>query len=393
MIVTKFNKKVDILFFIIVIVNLAYLLFPTLDKGFVTISINENELFVEFYQLKLAIFNAICFLLVILIDKDLKLSPLLKIIFLLNYFYFISLLANGFKNVEYAVITTPLSYIAIFGVLFRYNINKNISSFLFIILLLWCIIPVYLLLVLSNVESMKMFNVHIGGIISTFRGFALHRNIYGFYAGIAIILLFFVDLKNKWRVFLFFILFAGILLSESRTALIASIFVPFYFYIKSKKISLGLSLSLIFSGILVLILLDWYLYLFSVRGDSLFFSSTRYELIMQYLNVFKNNLFFGGLDENFENVLGPSHNFIIDVLANYGIFTGLFFFIFVYHVWKQGSLFFKILWLYLLLFGLTQPYFRFGPIANLTLILSLTAIAFNKKEGERISPIPFLKVK
>ena len=386
----KQSKVIEIIYLIILIVNLGFQLYPNLESG-----LNGNtefETFTNYYQLKLALFNALGFFIILLFNNTYERGPIIILVLLLEFFYLISIIAGGLNNTGLSFITTPLSYFTIFCVLFRYKINNNISSLIFITLLIWCILPIVLLVVWPIEMKLKLFSGDGVYNISTFRGFAIHRNVYGFYAGLSIILLFFVNIKWKWRAFLYLFLLLGIILSESRTSILLAIAVPAYFYSQKKQKSKIYKFIFLFSSVIILISIFVFLTVFKVRSGSLLNYQDRNELLFEYADIFINNPLFGtgGILKKQEGF--PVHNFIIQVLANYGIFTGFTFFALIYFIWNKGSLYFKTLFLYLLIFGLFQPYFNFGPISKMSLILILTAISYNHKENEIISIFPSIKI-
>ena len=69
-----------------------------------------------------------------------------------------------------------------------------------------------------------------------------------------------------------------------------------------------------------------------------------------------------------------AHNFITQTIFDYGLIVAFPFFLLLYNVWKKSGLYYKTLMLYLLIIGLSQPYFSFGVPTQFTLIIILIAI-------------------
>lgn len=380
------SSKIDFLIGLILLVNLFFLLFPIYEGGLILNKFNEVERYIEFYNPKLILFNTLIFIVIIIIDGQPKLSYNFISLLVLIFFFYLSISINLFRNSFLSFITIPISYYAVFIVLSRYKINFKILKYIYIIFVTWSIIPLFILIIpIDLVWKLRMFSTDSENYITTFKGFAIHRNVYGFYTSLTIILLLFIEIKSILKLFLNILLFSGIILCEARTALLVSILVPAYYLIQTNK-KKYLKYLLI---ILPFIVYGLYFYLieYSTRGENVINNDDRNELYVNSKDLIYNNLFFGIGGPALVNNEDPIHNFLLQVTASYGIFVTFSFLLFLYMLWQGRPLHFKLLMIFILIYGFFQPYFQFNALSNMALIVFLIAMVINNHNSNELKKI------
>lgn len=362
------------LFMILLAVNFIFILYP-IDFDEALQRVNDSEISQNgVYLQSMALFNTIIFILLIIFNFsrvyiDKKLLP----IFVIGFFLIISVLLSSINNTKFLVITLPISFIAVF-IVFKYlKVYKGTLESLLICLIIWSAYPVISFII--RPWDLQYFSGDGINWISTFRGFAYHRNAYGFIAGMTILYLIILNkFKLSVNLLIIGIISFGIILSESRATIIAVIVMSTYYLSTSVKVFYFRMISLlsIFS-ILFYFAID-FISEMSTRGESTIFSADdRLALIEEFIIFFSDNLLFGLGGTVLSNNGDPVHNFIIQVMVSYGLLVSIPYFFLLWQIWKEGNKGFRTLFGYLLLFGLFQPYFQFGSISNYMLLLFIIA--------------------
>ena len=216
----------------------------------------------------------------------------------------------------------------------------------------------------------------------TFSGFALHRNFYGVYTGIAFILLTFVEWRTLYKYPLYILLLIGLGMSESRTVLLCLLVSLAYKKYSSKRLWLVYLGIVCLIGILVYFLLIDVLADYTMRKD--LDSNAREELYWGFWNVFLDNPLLGkGKDVLYFSSHypegSPAHNLILQALASYGMVTTFFFLIFLILIYINMEQNGRVLFLFLLITAMFQPYVDTGFPTALTVIVLLLGQMFSNK--------------
>lgn len=216
---------------------------------------------------------AICFA-IILVDHKFKSRILFFAIMLLFLSVALSMFINNMHTGLITLICFPIEYLVIFIVARKYTFSKNIIRITILSLSIWSILPLFVMMFGMAKYKLAMIT-SVDGQISTFGGFAFHRNFYGFYAGITILLCLFQRIKNVIKLSIITLCLVGILISASRSALISSIIsMMFYFFLTNRK-KFMIMLPVLTSVMIVII--SAYAY-FNIRSKGLEDNDDRYEL-------------------------------------------------------------------------------------------------------------------
>lgn len=366
---------------ILLLVNIVFILLPFSFEEALNRVYDSGNTRLEKYSLLIAIFNTLNFLILIFLNLDKILNIKLISIILIQVFLSISIVLSELDNTRFLLFTIPISFIAVFLVIRHIKTTKTILDLLLIIFILWSSIPV--VDILLNPGNINYFSGDGKYWMSTFRGFAVHRNAYGFISGMTILLVI-LQVKNIYvKLSIIAIISYGIFLSESRSTIFSLIVIVTYFVSSnSNKRNFYLILSFGLSSILVYYLADYY-YKSSIRGSTLFSYEDRISLVNEFTEIILNNLFFGLGGPVLSKSGDPVHNFFFQTIASFGIFVAFPYFVLLTQIWKEQNLRFRVLFGYLLLFGLFQPYFQFSAISNYMLILFIVAYLIDNEFKSR----------
>ena len=251
-----------------------------------------------------------------------------------------------------------ITYLALVCVLPQYKFGSKIKNWILVLLILWSVSPVLYFFIAPINIKLLLFTES-----GTFSGFALHRNFYGVYAGISFLLLWFVSWSKFYKILFGAILLMGLLMSECRTVIVCLFISLVYKKFSHHKFFYAyLVLLAIIGGICYLSLVE----LFSdymMRRD-LDNNAMRQELYQGFGNIIWENPLLG----KGENVLyysstypdgAPAHNFILQIIANNGIFELLCFIVFYVAIFKSFSKNSRCIFLFLIVTGLFQPYVEY----------------------------------
>ena len=278
-----------------------------------------------------------------------------------------SILVNGFKSGAFAIIGIPLSYWVIFDILKWYQFDQKHLKRAFYALLLWSILPI-LYFSYSSVGTRLLFITGPEGNLLTFGGFAQHRNFYGIFLGVTFICTLIWKMKVFYKMILCILLSIGLVMSVCRTAILSIVVAMGYYLFAHPKISLWKKLFflllLLGGGVLIYLFLSDSL----LAGRDISDNDDRLELWTGMIEIIKDNFWFGVGEEALYFSEGfpdgaPAHNFILAAWANYGIFVFLSFLFLLIMIFKYSDFYFKTFLIYLICWGITQPYFGCSVIS------------------------------
>ena len=325
-----------------------------------------------------------------------------KIVFFLISFLAISMtisiMANNFDSGFITLIFFPLEYLVLFTIVSNYSINRKLMKIIIVIMTIWAIAPIYLL-AFGSLQDQIALVTGVDGKLSTFGGFAYHRNFYGFYTGLTIILLIITPFPKVFKVLSITLCAVGIILSGSRSSLVcvlASLIVLLFLFNKKKFISI--LPFLIGFGSLALFIFSY----FGIRQKGLEDNDDRFEIITGFWGIIRESPLWGNgkymlyYSQHYPEG-APAHNFIFQVWGDYGIFALLGFVLLLLIAYFKGNKLFKTLFFYLLTFGLTQPYFYLSmPQAFMVIIFiigSCYSIMYNRQNLDTYDMLVSLKQK
>lgn len=282
-------------------------------------------------------------------------------IYFLHIFFAISIVYNGFKSGGLALFGIPLSYWVLFDTLKQYSFSSVHLKRAYYALLLWCILPIFYYII-APAETKLLFVTGAGGNLLTFGGFAQHRNFYGILLGITFICTIVWKMKPIYKTILCLLLLSGLILSVCRTAIFSIAITSLYILLFSKEITFKKKFFLL----LALIIVAGIIYFLLINSDfvtrDISDNDDRIELWSGMLEIIKNNVFLGLGEEAIYYSKGfpdgaPAHNFILAAIASYGIFVFILFVMLLILVYKFSGFYFRTSLVYLICWGLTQPYF------------------------------------
>lgn len=365
------KKTVHILFLMLYYINLLIILCPSWSASplYRFISVDKWGM----VWLTLSIISMICIGGLILITHRLVSKNIITLLILLSYFfYLLSIVFNGFRSGGFAILGIPISFLVFFVICKKYKFNVIHLKITNIVILIWAIAPIILLL--NPAIRISFFTAPAGNIM-TFSGFAIHRNFYGFIVGLSLILLYFSNFGIIKKIICLIPIFLGIYLSSCRTLLVSLILTFGYLIFSNDSISKKIKSFLICGGIVISCSGYWIMTdpEYSLRNmDN---NDDREELYTSFIDViFEKPLLGYGENVTYTSQTfpegAPAHNFILQTSANYGIPTMIMWCLLLLAVFYYGSPFIRLILVYLLMWGLTQPYWGFG-VFSAHIIVSL----------------------
>ena len=368
---SRVNSYVYRLFIILFYIELILALCPAWNGSFVFKYLSyETYIFMWETSSRLAI---IVFSFLILCAQKKIYSPsIFYITLILYYFVLASISFNGFKSGGLVLSGLAISYLVLFDTLRQYYFSQKHLKLIFYAFLLWCIIPIIYYWQAPDDVKLLFVTGH-GGNSLTFGGFAQHRNFYGAFWGMTFICLLVWKMNPLLKLVLCIILLIGLIMSVCRTAMVSVVVTSFYILFFQKKKSFRKKVIGFFS--LIIIVLTCYILLTNSEFVTRDISSNddRIELWRGMSKIIEENFFWGVGEEalyyskNFPDG-APAHNFILAAVAGYGIFVFICFGLLLIVVVKRAQFYFKTFLVYLVCWGLTQPYFGFGVPSALIFI-------------------------
>ncbi len=371
------NNRVTRLFYIIFVFDVVLNLIPTWNSSFVTrfMPIETYKNFV--ISLSKAV-NTVFFLLIFVLSKKRDNNNLLLIILMMSVWAFLSIIVN--LNLEYFVTFVGLvvSYLGLFCVK-DYKFAPKLVRIASFLIVLWSISSVCYLPFASGEHYLSLFNAEFEQTAVSFCGWGTHRNHYGFYAGLSLLLLY-INKNNIFvRIICTAILLIGIFLSGCRTVLLASFVVLFYLAWKNTTWKQRLLFFIVAASAV------FALFYFGNELESRIISSEnddRNELVNLFIAIILANPVFGtgsatmAFSGNYSEG-SPCHNFLLQTSADFGIPVMFMFLYFLFLIFKSSTREGRAVLIYLVLFGLTQPYFTFNCPIQFTLIAYLFIVYYN----------------
>ena len=366
------------LFYIFFLFNVIVVLIPTWKGSFIA-DYMDIEDFVGLVNRIARFFNLIIALFLIANNVP-KQSSLFNISLVL----LVVMLLSKIANLTFEEITQPIDIFVFNVALFcsfkpRY-IHDNLYIIITFLFVVWSVAPVLYYPIAPAYDKMMLFASEADALeeVSTFCGFAKHRNVYGYYCCVAVILTLFSNYNKFLKAALLIAMGIGLFMSASRSnvAGLAVAIAYYYFFSGSYK-------QKILFVIVAATLLYWG-YGFAVSSESrLLDTSGREELNRASYAMFQESPIFGygkGTVTNITNYRGaklPPHNYLFSTLLDYGLVAFIPFVIFLFLLLKVSGRKSRTFLIYIYVVGVMQPCFGLYSPAQIQLIIYLLVIAFN----------------
>ncbi|MBD8001310.1 O-antigen ligase family protein [Phocaeicola faecium] len=319
------------------------------------------ESFMKIWQLG-SLFVTISFsFLILCIQKKVYNPPIFFTIYILHILFTTSIVLNGLKSGALAIVGIPLSYWVLYDTLKQYRFPPKHLKRAFYALLAWCIIPIFYYAV-APLDTKLLFMTGPEGQILTFGGFAQHRNFYGIFLGVAFICTLIWKMKPSLKTLLCVLLSIGLILSVCRTAILSIAITVTYIFLFHKKISIKKKIAFLCILFIMGTLVYFILTNSSLVTRDVSDNDDRIELWSGIIKIIEKNFFWGVGEEALYFSKGfpkgaPAHNFALATIASYGIFVFVTFSILLILIFRYSGFYFNAFLIYLISWGLTQPYF------------------------------------
>lgn len=356
--------KSDILNVILTImlwINFLITFFPANNGSILWKFIPNEDSYTGIWLRLVTIFNFGSLLLIILCKLKFGRSVILYFCFFLWVFYLISRFYNVAAGDYISIIVIPIEYLGIYIILRYCSISGTSIKYILLFSGLWISIPI-LMFLFGSIQTKLSFMSIGNGRVSTYGGFALHRNYFGYYAGLVILLFIFCDTKKILKFAVIILGIIAIFISASRSSFVCLFgAIAVYVWKSQKKWRFPLLVSMITLCILYYILATQ----IQVRTGDIMYTSDREDLFQAFSDTIRTHPILGkGSFTRYYSESYPqgaqAHNFVLQVWSDYGIITLLFFCLFWGAIFYFGDLKVKSFIVYLVLFGLFQPYFILG---------------------------------
>ncbi|WP_229097184.1 O-antigen ligase family protein [Bacteroides clarus] len=304
----------------------------------------------------------ICGFLILIIQRYIYNKMVIFCILLVYIAFLFSIVINGFKSGGFALMGIPISFFIMFDTIKQYTFSLKHLNVIFYSLLLWSLFPLFLLC--FPFLRMSFFMTVEGGY-ATFSGLALHRNFYGILLCVLLLLLYYKKMPFVIKTILFILLSVCLVLSASRTAFVALIVMTcFLIYynrtVKNRYKIFFFILVILLAGVFYWILTNPDYALRDIDDDH-----AREDLLYGFMKLIKEHPLLGYGEEvkHYSNIYPDgaiAHNFILQTTANYGVFVTIFFIVLLLTVYYYSQPFSKAILAFLVIWGITQPYFGFS---------------------------------
>lgn len=339
--------------------NFFFTFFPANRGSFLWYVLSSEDAYNTIWIRFLTFINFVGSIFVIVLQRKIKKSNILIFLFLLWVFFLISKVLNTLKGDIIGIFAIPIEYFTFYIILKEYTLPKKTLKIILWLSSLWIIIPIAMFLLGPIQMKLSLISFDQKGRAGTFGGFAIHRNYFGYYAGLIILLFVFYRTKKWIKLLVIFVGLIGIFISTSRSAFLCLFLsLSVFGWLKYKRYRLLFSLGLLLVG------LGYYLLSLQIqfRSGDITSTSDREELIEAFSDSISYNPILGkGRGTLFYSSSYPqgaqAHNFIMQVWCDYGIIVLIFFCLYWGSIFIYGNIIVKTFIAYLMSFGLFQPYF------------------------------------
>ena len=366
-----------VMLYVMFIFNVGINLIPQWKAGYVYNTIG-NETFVNFLLTLSNYVNTLLAILIIISSSKVQSRQSLLLMIIVS----IGMLFSIMVNQSWQSFTQLIGFFIIYTALFSFAVvdkskyAEGIIRLITVILLLWCVLPVIYIPFASGDVLLALFSSDNEAWTSSFAGLARHRNFYGYYAGITLVLM--VIQHGLFKNFIlkfasYALLIVGIFISDCR-AVIAALGLSFFLYFfnilkRNRFLTILLSLIVIFGFYYVSTVFETRLTTAEMDREDVWLGFINY--------IFENPIFGGGGQVLLFNGEHPAHNFVLQVMADYGQIVAFCFFFFLFYQYIKSSKESRFIWLFFLTFMLFQPYFYIATPNEVNIITLCLIVLFN----------------
>lgn len=385
---------VRFIYLIVFVLNLFYVLVPQWRGSQIWNTYQDIESFSLGYlwlrQLSISLLMALP-IFTITSNAKLKKKDILPFV-VLGLMYALSLFFNGKISSLFAAISIAMNYFAIF-IAIQKKIY-NFSSIIIILLAIWVLLPVVDFFFLSDSYRQSLFFYSSSSEIGSFNdndfsGYAYHKNAYGYVCGLLIIIIQYLNINKVIKLIMIPLIILCILFSGCRSVLVAilGVFIITYFINKRDRFNLlrnytggvnSRKLRLKYVGLIVLIAIISIVAIIFLIKNSIFDDPFRLLIYEHFFNVIKGNFLFGLGETVFFDSDDPAHNFILQILADNGIFCFIAFMWVISRLYKSSTKIGQMLILYLLIISLFQPTLSLAAPSSLITVILLMPCFLNE---------------
>lgn len=296
-------------------------------------------------------------------------------------FEFILLLNIGIIIFFYIININPrpmfiISIIMIISIYFTYSkkfVNSNIVNLLIFILLIFIIAPIFFF-------PFQKYLHYQFNFADSFRGFSASRTDYGYLTSTIIILIIASNMHTKIKVFLFFIAFIPLAMSQSRAAFV-SVVASGVMAVHWSGIDLKDLVRRWVMPIIICCIIFVTSILSSLRLEDLFSDrGGRLQLWVLSIKTIEQNFWFGSGDFYQQLLLPKSiipiepHNSILQSLINFGVIGTTLWYLLIYIHFSQlgwrGKIFI-VNWFFFGMFQTSMDAYLFVPEGLVSLLLAV----------------------
>ncbi|MBD5216024.1 MAG: O-antigen ligase family protein [Bacteroidales bacterium] len=370
---TKTTKHLIITFLIesLLVINLFFALFPAWRLSPLWNYMGEDGYFSVWFGILTKI-NLLIFVSILFLNHKIVSKTILLIIILLAILMLTSMTANNAASGFGTLIIFPFEYIVLFTIIPQYHLKSSLIKIAIIAMLLWAVIPIILMIIGPSHVQLALIT-GAKGEISTFGGLAYHRNFYGFYTGLVLLLVIVSPIRTFLKYSSIIACGIGLILSGSRSGIACFIVaIMWYLFITNKKRFIKLLPIVLTSGIIFFSLLSY----FNIRDKGIDGNDDRYEIMNGFVSTIQDAPFLGQgkstiyFSPSFPEG-APAHNFILQIWSDFGLITLLIFMLLLFLLYNRGNNVFKTALIYLICIGLTQPYFNLSIPNDMLIIICL----------------------
>lgn len=368
---------------LLILLSVAFMLIPSHKESILVRFFGNNEEFTSINLLIQAFLYSIVFVIsFISSNKRLSLTNVL-VVALLTVSLMVSLFIFSIRFDTLTGLGTllymPLFYLFLLENLKEITFSNRQRNLVFMALYLWCIYPLFNAVLFNNWLDYIGLATDVNSTDLSFSGFAIHRNVYGYFCALTGVLILTSRLTRNWKVTLLVTIFVAVTLSQSRTAIAVLILLSIaYVWSTHKNYRFGIMI-LAASGLMILVRVFAYLKEEMGTRDLMESDESRLFIISKLWIKYKDTIIFGSGETSFIDigleVPATAHNFIVQTVLDFGVFNLAFFIILITVIFQKCNFESRLIFLCIILFGLTQPYFSFGvPNGFMYLAFSLMLI-------------------
>lgn len=298
----------------------------------------------------------------------------------------------GWSDGRFAVISIPITFIFIIGILTKYKLANTSILLIKYFFSFAAVLPVCLYIFVPEFKEALVSSVP-GHPDAYFKGFESSRTTYGFVACLAFTL-HLIDRQRGWMIFVG-IICIGIFYSQSRAAVLVCAILSIYIILYDDRVR-NKKTFLLIVGIAIPLFFAVFVYSGIRQETDMLHDAGRLWLLQHHIEYAKNHLFFGAGGTYTPTMymlsdgrmrsggLYPAHNFILETLTGFGIFVTIIWIILLAYFWKRLHKMGRTYILFLILYGTLHNGFGLSVLnsANFFLLVLAVLTSSTFREGK-----------